>query len=515
MPATACSGSDGTGGEDLPVYAFDGTPGPETMFEHGVASGDPLADAVILWTRVSTGSSDPQEVFFEMATDAAFENRVAAGFFATDAERDFTVKMDVDGLEPGTTYYYRFKAVGRTSAVGRTRTAPAGSVDRLRFGVVSCSSYPHGYFHGYRELAGRLDLDVILHLGDYIYEFPTLTYGNVRPSEPETEILSLDDYRTRYKQYRRDADLQAIHHQFPMIAIWDDHESTDNSYKDGANNHQPDEGDWTERKRISAQVYSEYMPIRDQPDGRIFRSFKYGELVDLIMLDTRIWGRDAQIEDMMSPELASPSRQLLGGDQEMWFVDQLKSSRAKWRIVGQQIMVGQFNILGAPFNTDAWDGYSASRDRFFATLSDNQIDNVVVLTGDFHTTWGMDLSTDPNDTAVYDPATGSGSLAVEFVTPGITSPGIDDELAMNVIDLVRAENPHVKTVDLTKRGILILDITPARVQGAWFHAADVTDPDNRTLTFAGAQSVADGANHLVEDAAAAPAPTKFPPGAPT
>src|SRR5690606_21080582 len=203
-------GTDETGdeGDGLPEYSWDGDPGPETIFSHGVASGDPLTDSVILWTRVSPAADESVELFFEVAIDPGFEMRVAADWIpATDADRDYTVKIDIDGLEAGATYYYRFYAQGRVSPIGRTRTAPDGAVDHLRFAVCSCSSYAHGYFHAYAEIAGQADLDAVIHLGDYIYEFENGTYGNVREYDPPYEIVTLDDYRRRYRHYRLDRDL--------------------------------------------------------------------------------------------------------------------------------------------------------------------------------------------------------------------------------------------------------------------------------------------------------------------
>jgi alkaline phosphatase D len=220
--AIGCSGDDeGAKGDGLPTYSYDGTPGPETLFSHGVASGDPLPNAIILWTRVSPQSEAAIEVWWEIARDLGFEKRVQVGTFTTDAERDFTVKLDVTGLEAGATYYYRFFALGRESPMGRTKTAPVGDVAHLRFAVLSCASFAHGYFHAYRSVAERLDLDAVLHLGDYIYEYGSGEYGNVREYEPPHEILALADYRMRYAQYRRDPHLQEVHqhHSYDLGTI--------------------------------------------------------------------------------------------------------------------------------------------------------------------------------------------------------------------------------------------------------------------------------------------------------
>ena len=234
-------------------------------FYHGVASGDPLADRVIIWTRVTPETSPmaPVDVHWQVATDSGMTHVVQSGVFTTDAERDYTVKVDVTDLAPYTTYYYHFSALNATSITGRTRTAPtADEADRLRFAVVSCSNYQAGYFSAYRKIAERADLDAVIHLGDYIYEYSASGedfYGNEdlrqnRSHLPDKEIVTLDDYRTRYSQYRLDPDLRAVHQQHPFIAVWDDHESTNDSYEDGAQNHQSEtEGPWEERKSESKQ----------------------------------------------------------------------------------------------------------------------------------------------------------------------------------------------------------------------------------------------------------------------
>jgi len=266
-------------------------------FYHGVASGDPLANKVIIWTR-RTPSDDAlsYQLGWQMATDTAFENVVRQGQLEAMASADFTAKVDVGQLNPETSYYFRFyDFTSQTySLIGRTRTAPHDDTDHLRFAVVSCQNYQAGYFNAFRKIAERADLDAVLHLGDYIYEYGagegTYGYSNDRPDRanvPGTEILSLADYRTRYSLYRLDPDLRAAHQQHPFIAVWDDHESANDSYADGAENHQDDEGDWEVRKAISKQVYYEWMPIRELSYDKLFRSLKYGDLAELIMLDTR------------------------------------------------------------------------------------------------------------------------------------------------------------------------------------------------------------------------------------
>lgn len=437
--------------------------GEAPAFLHGVASGDPLPDAVILWTRVTPSNpSSTIELRWELASDLDFSEVVASGTLLTDSGRDFTAKVDADGLAAGTLYYYRFVAGDVSSPIGRTRTAPSGSVERLRFGVASCSSYAHGYFHAYRSLSERLDLDAVIHLGDYIYEYGTGEYGKVRRYEPQHEISSLNDYRTRYAQYRGDPDLQALHQQLPMIAVWDDHEVANNSWTDGAQNHDPArEGAFRDRLRAASQAHAEWMPIREQAHAGAYRSFSYGDLVDLIMLDTRNSGRAKQLA-RKDPALDDPERTLLGRDQEAWLGAQLRASRARWRLLGQQVMVSPF-ALGK--NLDSWEGYPAARERFLQQLSAAAGDSVI-LTGDVHSSWAMDVLDER----------GEHSHAVELVTPGITSPLLSREDA-EARDADVMAQPHVRYAQLWKRGYMIVEVDRERVQAAWYHYESVDDPE--------------------------------------
>jgi alkaline phosphatase D len=485
--------SCGGDGDDqgLQVYEYEGPVGPENLFQHGVASGDPLPDAVMLWTRVSPASDEAVEVFWEVALDDQFKRRVAAEWLITDNQRDFTVKLDAAGLQPATTYFYRFQALGRMSAVGRTRTAPEGETDALRLAVVSCSSLGHGYFHAYRSIAQRDDIDLVLHLGDYIYEYGSGEYGAVRAYEPVHEILSLEDYRLRYAQYRRDPDLRAMHERFAVVAVWDDHEAADNSFTGGAVNHSDDsEGPWSERLGVARRVFSEWMPVRDQPDGRIHRAFQFGDLADLVMLDTRLWGRDRPAASNGELEtINDPGRTLLGFDQEEWLAAQLRGSTARWKLIGQQVVFGQLKALGAPnsegggtiFNPDQWDGYGPARQRVFDLLRDEQLRNVVVLSGDIHSSGVAELTEDPNNPEAYDPQTGAGALAVEFVTPGVTSPAFPPGSNETLLPLILTENPHIKYADIERRGYLTLEVTTESVSAYWYHFADIEQRETEEI----------------------------------
>ena len=270
-------------------------------FYHGVASGDPLPDGVILWTRVTPEEDGPVAVRWRVATDPQLRDVVQEGEATTDVGRDYTVKVDVRGLRPDAAYYYGFEALGARSITGRTRTAPAGAADHLRFAVVSCSNYQSGYFNAYARIAERDDLSAVVHLGDYIYEYAEGGFGYTdelgRGHEPDFEIVQLDDYRIRYSFYRLDPDLRAAHQQHPFVTVWDDHEFANNAWEGGAENHQPEtEGDWEDRKASAYQAYFEWMPVRETAPNRIYRRIAFGDLVELFMLDTRIEEREKQAE---------------------------------------------------------------------------------------------------------------------------------------------------------------------------------------------------------------------------
>jgi alkaline phosphatase D len=481
--APGSSGTTGAAGEPAPRPEAELQPG--FSFKHGVASGDPLSDAVILWTRVTPGEPEQTErlrVDYVLARDLDLTQVAARGRFETDAERDYTVKVDITGLSPGTTYYYQFFDPTREddtrSVLGRTRTLPENP-ERVRLAVCSCSSYTAGYFNSYAHIAARDDLDAVLHLGDYIYEYgaeaPPGT-GLDRMPDPVHEIITLADYRTRHAQYRTDPDLAEVHRQHPFIAVWDDHEIADNTWSDGANNHDPaTEGDFEARRAAASQAYAEWMPIREHvQEGRLLleRRFAFGDLLDLIMLDTRTQGRDMQD----AAQVGNPTRQLLGAAQEAWLFSELSDSQdrgTRWRLLGQQVMVGQLQLGGAPLNPDQWDGYASARDRLFDHLESNAIDNVVVLTGDIHTSWAIELARDP--WTGYSPLTGAGALAVEFVVTSVTSPGLEG-LAEAGTAVISATHPHVRWVDLEHRGYAVLDIEHARVACEWYHAATVDEP---------------------------------------
>jgi alkaline phosphatase D len=508
-------------------------------FEHGVASGDPLADRVILWTRVTPERDAALRVRYLVARDPEMKDLVASETVVTDRVRDYTVKVDPAGLAPGTHYWYRFEAGGAVSPVGRTKTLPVGAVDRLRFAFTSCSNYPAGYFGVYGRIAERLDLDAVFHLGDYIYESGS-TGLDGRDHSNGREMVTLDDYRDRHAQYRTDPDLQAMTRQHPMIVVWDDHESTNDSYQDGAQNHtEGEEGEWELRKAASIMAYFEWLPIRvaDPADPqRIWRQFVFGDLVDLIMLDTRLYGREEPLSILpFGPELNDPTRQLLGLRQENWLVERLTTSAAKWKLLGQQVMFGQLRLASLPdlsllgltlaeellaLNADQWDGYPAARDRVFDAVERGGVENLVVLTGDIHSSWGNELYRDPGelltllDNIVGDPLDLGLIKAhgVEFVSPSVTSSGLPAGTTPLLRTAFGLIDPHIKYFDGERHGYVLLDITPERTQGEWWYVDTILQKDSPEQ-FGTALFTRSGENRL-RSADGPSTPPEAPPPAP-
>ncbi|MGB6137150.1 MAG: alkaline phosphatase D family protein [Shewanella sp.] len=340
------------------------------QFLQGVASGDPAADAVILWTRVTPDKPGDITVSWEVATDSDFTDVVTNGQTVTNDSRDYTVKIDAVGLVAGQQYFYRFKAGDNVSVVGKTRTLPQGSVDSVKFAVMSCANFPAGYFNVYEMAAQRDDLDAVVHLGDYLYEYARGEYASDNAAAlgrevlPEGELFLLADYRTRYSQYRSDASLQKLHASVPFITVWDDHEVANDTWKEGAENHNDDEGDFDQRKAAALQAYFEWLPIRPWSEGNheeIYRSFNFGNLVDLHMLDTRVLARDKQLDysDYIDPTtgafdssnfsaaVTDLNRSMLGQTQLLWLQQTLLQSTAKWQVLGQQVLMGKMLLPAA------------------------------------------------------------------------------------------------------------------------------------------------------------------------
>ncbi|MXZ13159.1 MAG: alkaline phosphatase [Candidatus Dadabacteria bacterium] len=522
-------------------------------FDHGIASGDPLADRVVVWTRVTPLTSQKRaKVRVEVASDEKFESLVYSSVQTATAKRDYTVKIDVKGLSAGTVYYYRFRSGKVTSAIGRTKTLPQGDVNSVKLAVFSCSNYPishGGYFNVYGHAAKTADVDAVIHLGDYIYEYgraPDSGTGNSKeadrdlPQYSDKEILTLDDYRRRYALYRTDPQLQALHAAHPFITVWDDHEIANDAYVGGAQNHDESEGSFDKRKTVALQAYYEWMPVRSV-DGknpqRIYRSFSFGNLVELFMLDTRLSGREKQLgyKNYFDPEtgfdgqrfrkdIGSPERTLLGPDQLAWLRGKLAGSTATWQVLGQQVLMGRMNVpfeiiphLGdrtpevaglidqltkikarmlredssvtqdemnrintvLPYNLDAWDGYPAEREAVLGTAygADN---NLVVLAGDTHNGWANNLKD----------AMGN-QVGVEFATPSVSSGGLETYLKLTSQQAEEfARDLEVLVDDLvysnTKdRGYIIVSFTAKRAQSQWIYVDTVKQLEFRELTSGG------------------------------
>ncbi|MGV4982727.1 alkaline phosphatase D family protein [Streptomyces sp. NRAIS4] len=482
--------------------------GQAPAFLHGVASGDPLPDGILLWTRVTptseavpgSGVGPDTAVDWAVAKDKAFTSIVAKGSVTATAASDHTVKADVRGLQPATDYWFRFSAGGTDSPVARTRTAPAAdaAVSGLRFGVVTCANWEAGYFAAYRHLAARNDLDAWLHLGDYIYEYKSGEYAArgtvVRPHAPANEIITLADYRIRHAKYKTDPDLQALHLKAPVVAIWDDHEFADNAWSGGAVNHtEGAEGTWTARKAAAKQAYFEWMPVRPAIEGTTYRRLRFGKLADLSLLDLRSFR--SQQASAGSGSVDDPNRTIAGRAQLDWLKAGLKASDTKWRLVGNSVMIAPFvigsltadllkplaKLLGLPqdgigVNTDQWDGYTHDRRELLDHLRSNAIGNTVFLTGDIHMSWANDV---PVDAGTY-PL--SPSAATEFVITSVTSDNLDDivkvpegTVSAVAAPLIEAANRHVHWVDTDRHGYGVLDITNDRAQMDYYVLSDRTD----------------------------------------
>ncbi len=362
-------------------------------FYHGVASGDPLHDRVILWTRVTPEDSVASiHVEWEVSEYPDFQSIYKSDTLSTYPARDYTVKVDVDALKPGSVYYYRFKALGSTSPVGRTKTTPIVPVDSLKFAVVSCANWEWGYFNPYENIASRRDIDAVLHLGDYIYEYATAKYGDttIRKNYPRHEIVTLADYRTRHSSYRTDKGLRLMSQQVPMIAIWDDHEVANDSYTEGAQNHQSDqEGDYQKRKKAAKQAYYEWLPVRD--NSKLYRSVSFGPMADLLMLDERLEGRVKPVDSLGDPNYANPERTMLGLEQLGWLQTNLRIEESGLEVIGNQVMFADVYLSKVfpkrPRNLDSWDGYPLEKAKLKNFIVGNQLHDIIFLTGDTHASW--------------------------------------------------------------------------------------------------------------------------------
>ncbi len=505
-------------------------------FTHSVASGEPQAQSVLLWTRYVAEAETTLD--WEISTSEDFTRPVSQGSIAASPDRDWCAKAIADGLDPDRWYFFRFIAPdGTKSPVGRTRTLPQGPAAQFRMAVFSCANYGFGWFNAYAHAVEANDCDVAVHLGDYIYEYGGDTYPSPaqkhpeRDLEPASEIIALTDYRLRYATYRADPDLQRIHQVLPMIAVWDDHESANDSWKDGAQNHQSDtEGDWQVRKAIAKRVYREWMPVSDEP----YAAYDVGTLATLFRIDTRLEGRDQQfsletllagsdtpqamvasLETFREGAYTDASRHLLGAAQEEWLGKGLAASKARgaiWQVLVQQVLMGKVaspptllemlgdNVpefakkrlqaaalasrAGLPLNMDAWDGYPAARERVFTAALEADA-NLIALAGDTHNAWAFDLAHD------------GAAVGIEFGVSSVSSPGFESYLSMVPPDqmagaLVSA-NEELKYADTAQRGYMVLELTPTRATNEWRFVEGIKTRSTRLASTKSA-SVAAGAN---------------------
>jgi phosphodiesterase/alkaline phosphatase D-like protein len=499
---------------------------PSITFQHGIASGDPTPRSVIIWTRITSGAETTISGRWEVSKTPDFAKIKRHGNFTTDARRDYTVKIDVPRLKSGKTYFYRFRVGDITSETGRTKTLPKGELEQARFAVVSCSNFPFGFFNVYDHISKQDHYDAVIHLGDYLYEYSRKGYGGKvgekigRRHEPAHEILTLNDYRTRHAQYKADTATRALHAKHAMICIWDDHETANDSWKTGAQNHNDGEGSWDERRRAAMQAYYEWMPVRDPKQGAareaLFRTYNYGNLLTITAIETRLTARTQPLdyEDHVSQlrtkegimgfvknDLWNPARELLGDAQRRYISTSLKSSKDKkraWRVIANQVIMARtaspdltpfkdadfindieklfpairdfiaLSPLGLPLNLDAWDGYPAARERFYATADAHNANDLLVLTGDTHESWANQLSTKEGK-----------SMGVELGTPSVTSPGTGayfGEAAPEFSRLLTEKNDDIIYHDLSYHGYIDLTLTPSSGHADFIGVSTIYSP---------------------------------------
>jgi alkaline phosphatase D len=483
-------------------------------FTHNVASGEPGPDSMLLWTRyVSATGEDIVRLDAEVALDPDFTKVISGGSVRTGIYRDWTAKITVDGLKPGTVYWYRFVAPdGSRSPVGRTKTLPADDAARFGLAVFSCSNMPVGWFNAYGHAARRTDLDLWMHVGDYFYEYGNSSYKDKiiagRAVQPDHEILAIADYRLRYACYRADADLQRLHQMAPMVAFWDDHESANDSWEGGAQNHQPKtEGDWNPRRAAAMQVYREWMPVSDEP----WKSYPIGTLATLYRTESRLLARtkqadiaaayraadpDAALKAFRDGVWQDPSATMLGSTQESWLAHSLKAGARStaWQLVGMGTIIGRTVMpgdavswlrpdasdqavlrfrndsraarIGLPMWMDRWDGYPAARSRLLKSAQEADAD-LVMLSGDSHNAWAYSLTEDGK------------RAGVEFAGHSVTSGGLEGGFGADPKVVARgfiAANSEMQWADTSQRGYMMIDITPQRVTGEWLFMRTIQSP---------------------------------------
>ncbi len=458
------------------------TPLPGDPFTLGVASGDPLPDAVVIWTRLAPQPYEPLGgmpynavgVRWQVASDERFRHVVRSGTASARPEYSYSVHVDVRGLRPDRHYWYRFKVDGHLSPTGRTRTAPAPGqrVDRLRLAVASCQSFPDGYYTALAHLAGE-DVDAVVFVGDYIYEYGVSAGGGLRnltdpvPDQFRTEADTLDRYRLQYALYKSDPDLRAAHLNTPWIGTWDDHEVQDN-YAGLTSLHNDPVEDFTVRRASAYRAYWEHMPLRTPapqgPDYMLYRRLTFGRLAELNVLDTRQYRSDQADGDLWKPDNPGrndPARTFAGAQQQSWLFDGMSRSHATWNLLANQVVLSRMDLdaKGTPtYNMDAWDGYTAEQANMLAGLAALRSRNPVVLTGDVHASYAMDMKSDFDDP-------NAPTIGVELVCTSISSGGNGTEVSANGQNFLD-HNPHLKLVN-ERRGYIVVELTPDELHASY------------------------------------------------
>jgi len=549
LMAAGTLGACATSPETATTFATTVSP----MFAHGVASGDPQATSVVLWTRVTTDAGDLAGTF-QLARDDAFTEMVLEGAAVATADADHTVKLIPTGLTPGTTYYYRFVFDGAMSPVGRTRTLPVGELKKLGIALVSCSNYPFGHFNAYDAIAKDPAIDVVLHTGDYIYEYGAKGWGAEtgasigRVHVPANEIVSLADYRARHAQYKTDAGARAMHAAHPFVACWDDHESANNPWVGGAQNHQPDtEGAWDDRRTAAIRAYYEWMPIREPAPGftraEFWRTYAFGDLATLVTLESRHTARGKQVDyaeyyatitstesrdAFMYDVMDDPDRKMISPKMEAALTKGLTASVANaqpWRLIGNASPIARMRVpdvvaLGIdpakapkgeapgdgpnmlwkakwnlPFYTDTWDGYPAAREAFYALSRDAGAEDLLFLTGDSHSFWANQVADDEGR-----------PMGIELGTAGVSSPGDfvdtgwDAESALKLDRVFEQALDEVRWTDNMHQGYVRVVLTPEKADAAFVAMDTVLLPDYRTEVIRTETIIRDGKTIKFADA---------------
>jgi alkaline phosphatase D len=541
----------GAGAISLPVMAYVTNNEQSDLsnkifgsFTHGVASGDPTSEAIILWTRFvpdATLALTSVNVKWQISKNKSFSRVVGSGNVLASEASDFIIKVDAKELQQNKEYFYRFSVGHIKSAVGTTRTLPEKNVEEVHLAIATCANHPAGYFNVYRQISKehkKKPYDALLHIGDYIYEYGMGEYASDnavaldRVPSPAHECVTLTDYRKRYSQYRSDKDLQTLHAQMPFIHIWDDHEIADNSWKDGALNHQPQEGLFVARRQAAIQAFHEWLPIRDNmvEDGEIYRSFMWGDLLHLLMLDTRVTGRSAQLDygnynandpaaayAQLQKDLYNPKHELLGTKQKNWIKDELQQNDARWTVLGQQVLMTKmevpFNLLIAllgaqeakrkkmafdsqiimdaarnpspllaPYNLDAWDGYPRDRDWIYQQMS-RYGKSFVSFAGDTHNAWAGELTNKKGR-----------NCGIEFAAPAVSSPGMEHYLPLPINWLRELQKlfplliKDLKWANISDRGFMSITFKDDEIINQWIFIDSILTQDYNVLPIVTATS---------------------------